>query len=49
MHERITRPEMIYVVPYAALPLTIKGNVGRRAVEDKFRAEIEATYASSSK
>ncbi|KAI0763479.1 acetyl-CoA synthetase-like protein [Trametes elegans] len=48
LHERITSAKMVVVVPRGTLPRTAtKGNVRRRAVEDMFRAELDAMFASA--
>jgi hypothetical protein len=39
---------MISVAPHMTLPRNRKGNVRRRSVEEQFRAEIDAMYASVS-
>jgi len=47
MHERITSEKMIVVVPQNTLPKTAsKGNIRRKAVEETYRAELEAIYSS---
>ncbi|KZP27584.1 acetyl-CoA synthetase-like protein [Athelia psychrophila] len=48
LHERITDVNMIKVVPANSLIRSRKGGVRRRAVEEKFKEEIEAMYASVS-
>ena len=48
LHERITSAKMVAVVPRGTLPRTAtKGNVRRRAVEDMFKAELDAMFASA--
>jgi len=48
LHERITSPNMIIVVPENTLPRTAtKGNIRRRAVEDAFKEELDRIYASA--
>ncbi|KAI0676318.1 acetyl-CoA synthetase-like protein [Trametes maxima] len=48
LHERITSTKMVVVVPRGTLPRTAtKGNVRRRAVEDLFKAELDAMFASA--
>ncbi|KAI9065230.1 acetyl-CoA synthetase-like protein [Trametes sanguinea] len=48
LHERITSQKMVVVVPRGTLPRTAtKGNVRRRAVEDMFKAELDAMFASA--
>ncbi|KZP27573.1 acetyl-CoA synthetase-like protein [Athelia psychrophila] len=46
LHERITNVNMIKVVPANSLTRSRKGGVRRRAVEEQFKEEIEAMYAS---
>ncbi|KAI0828701.1 acetyl-CoA synthetase-like protein [Trametes gibbosa] len=48
LHERITSAKMVVVVPRGTLPRTAtKGNVRRRAVEDMFKAELDAMFISA--
>ena len=48
VHERIDSPAFVVVVPSGTLPRTAtKGNIRRRAVEEKFREELDRIYASS--
>ncbi|OJT07559.1 hypothetical protein TRAPUB_1582 [Trametes pubescens] len=48
LHERITSAKMVVVVPRGTLPRTAtKGNVRRRAVEDLYKAELDAMFASA--
>lgn len=48
LHERITSQKMVVVVPRGTLPRTAtKGNIRRRAVEDMFKAELDAMFASA--
>ncbi|KAI0659717.1 acetyl-CoA synthetase-like protein [Cubamyces menziesii] len=48
LHERITSAKMVAVVPRGTLPRTAtKGNVRRRAVEDMFKAELDAMFVSA--
>ncbi|TFK86848.1 acetyl-CoA synthetase-like protein [Polyporus arcularius HHB13444] len=48
LHERITNAKMVVVVPRGTLPRTAtKGNVRRRAVEEMFKAELDAMFASA--
>ncbi|KAI1784535.1 acetyl-CoA synthetase-like protein [Ganoderma leucocontextum] len=48
LHERITSAKMVVVVPRGSLPRTAtKGNVRRRAVEEKYKAELDAMFASA--
>ncbi|KXN89924.1 hypothetical protein AN958_04928 [Leucoagaricus sp. SymC.cos] len=45
LHERITSPNMIVVVPPQSLPRTVtKGNIRRKAVEEAFKAEIDRIF-----
>ncbi|KAG2005545.1 hypothetical protein CC2G_001941 [Coprinopsis cinerea AmutBmut pab1-1] len=45
LHERITCPDMIVVVPPKTLPRTAtKGNIRRKAVEEAFVAEIDRIF-----
>ncbi|RPD64920.1 acetyl-CoA synthetase-like protein [Lentinus tigrinus ALCF2SS1-6] len=47
VHERIVSPALVLVVPSGTLPRTAtKGNIRRRAVEDKFREVLDRVYAS---
>ncbi|KAI0721294.1 acetyl-CoA synthetase-like protein [Cerioporus squamosus] len=47
VHERIVSPALVLVVPSGTLPRTAtKGNIRRRAVEEKFREELDRIYAS---
>ncbi|KAI0652204.1 acetyl-CoA synthetase-like protein [Trametes meyenii] len=47
LHERIVSPEFIVVVPSGTLPRTAtKGNIRRRAVEEKFKEELDRIYAA---
>jgi hypothetical protein len=47
LHERITSEKMIVVVPPNTLPRTaVKGNIRRKAVEEIYKAELEAIYSS---
>jgi hypothetical protein len=47
LHEQITKPDLIIVVPSKSLPRTAtKGNVRRKAVEDSYQAELDKIYAS---
>ena len=48
LHERITNAKMVVVVQRGTLPRTAtKGNVRRRAVEEMFRRELDAMFASA--
>ncbi|TBU34338.1 acetyl-CoA synthetase-like protein [Dichomitus squalens] len=48
LHERITSPKMVVIVSRGSLPRTAtKGNVRRRAVEEKYKAELDAMFASA--
>lgn len=45
MHERIVDTKFVVVVPRGSLPRTAtKGNIRRRAVEEKFREELDRVY-----
>lgn len=47
LHERITRKELIIIVPPKSLPRTsTKGNVRRKAVEEFHKARLDEIYAS---
>ncbi|KAI6162281.1 hypothetical protein EDD17DRAFT_1777070 [Pisolithus thermaeus] len=47
LHERITRKELIIIVPPKSLPRTsTKGNVRRKAVEELHKARLDDIYAS---
>jgi hypothetical protein len=47
LHEQITNPNLIVIVPSKSLPRTAtKGNIRRKAVEDAYRAELDEIYAS---
>jgi len=47
LHERITSPEFIVVVPPKSLPRTAtKGNIRRKAVEQTYQAELEDLWRS---
>ena len=47
LHERITSPELIIVVPPKSLPRTVtKGNIRRRAVEEAYQAHLDDIYSS---
>jgi hypothetical protein len=42
LHERITSPDMIVIVPRQTLPRTAtKGNIRRKAVEEAFKDDID--------
>lgn len=46
IHERITSPDFIVIVPSNSLPRTAtKGNIRRRAVEDTYKAELDRIYS----
>ena len=48
LHERITSPDMVVIVPRQSLPRTAtKGNIRRKAVEEAFKAEIDRLFCSS--
>lgn len=45
LHERITSPNMIVVVPPQTLPRTAtKGNIRRKAVEEAFKTQIDQIF-----
>lgn len=45
LHERISSPNMIVVVPPQTLPRTVtKGNIRRKAVEEAFKTEIDQIF-----
>ncbi|KAI0331939.1 acetyl-CoA synthetase-like protein [Cubamyces sp. BRFM 1775] len=47
LHERIVSTAFVVVVPSRTLPRTAtKGNIRRRAVEEKFKEELDRIYAS---
>lgn len=47
LHEQIISEKMIVVVPPNALPRTSsKGNIRRKAVEEAYKEQIDAIYAS---
>jgi hypothetical protein len=47
LHEQITNPKLIMVVPSGSLPRTAtKGNIRRKAVEEAYQAELDKIYAS---
>src|SRR6267154_5911745 len=46
LHEQITNPDLIIVVPSKSLPRTAtKGNIRRKAVEDAYQVELDRLYA----
>nr|GAT58468.1 acetyl-CoA synthetase-like protein [Mycena chlorophos] len=46
LHERITSARMVVVVPRGSLPRTAtKGNIRRKAVEEAYKAQIDAIFA----
>ncbi|KAI1793885.1 acetyl-CoA synthetase-like protein [Ganoderma leucocontextum] len=48
VHERIVSTAFVVVVPAGTLPRTAtKGNIRRRAVEEKFKEELDTIYATS--
>lgn len=48
LHERITSPNMVVVVPRGTLPRTAtKGNIRRKAVEEAFAAELDRIFGRS--
>ncbi|KAI0361257.1 acetyl-CoA synthetase-like protein [Trametes cingulata] len=47
LHERIVSTDFVIVVPSGTLPRTAtKGNIRRRAVEEKFKHELDQIYSS---
>ncbi|KAG1761936.1 hypothetical protein EDD22DRAFT_980000 [Suillus occidentalis] len=47
LHEQITNPNLIIVVPSGSLPRTAtKGNIRRKAVEEAYQVELDKIYAS---
>jgi len=47
VHERITSPELIVIVPSKSLPRTAtKGNIRRRAVEEAYQVHLDTIYSS---
>jgi acyl-coenzyme A synthetase/AMP-(fatty) acid ligase len=45
LHERITSPDFIVVVPPKALPRTVtKGNIRRKAVEQSYQVKLDQIY-----
>ena len=47
LHERITSPELIIIVPSKSLPRTAtKGNIRRRAVEEAHEVHLDGIYSS---
>ena len=47
LHEQITNPNLIVIVPPKSLPRTAtKGNIRRKAVEDAYVVELDRIYAS---
>ncbi|KAJ7724912.1 hypothetical protein B0H16DRAFT_1782741 [Mycena metata] len=48
IHERITSPEMVIVVPRSSLPRTAtKGNIRRKAVEEQYKTQIDTIFSKS--
>src|SRR5258708_6275598 len=48
LHERITSPDMIVIVPHLTLPRTsTKGNIRRKAVEEAFKDDIDRIFANT--
>jgi len=48
LHERITSPDMIVIVPRQSLPRTAtKGNIRRKAVEEAYKTEIDSIFSFS--
>ncbi|KAG9314458.1 hypothetical protein JVU11DRAFT_5255 [Chiua virens] len=47
LHERISSPELIIIVPSKSLPRTAtKGNIRRRAVEEAYQVQLDNIYSS---
>ncbi|KZT75172.1 acetyl-CoA synthetase-like protein [Daedalea quercina L-15889] len=47
MHERIVDAKFVVIVPKGSLPRTAtKGNIRRRAVEEKFKEELDRVYGT---
>lgn len=45
IEERISNPELIFVVPLGSLPRTLtKGNIRRKAVEEAYKEELDKAY-----
>lgn len=48
LHERISSPDMIIIVPQKTLPRTAtKGNIRRRAVEEMYEAQLNLIYCGA--
>jgi acyl-coenzyme A synthetase/AMP-(fatty) acid ligase len=48
IHERITSPAYMFVVPKGTLPRTAtKGNIRRKAVEEAYKAQLDEAYGMS--
>ncbi|KAF9072022.1 hypothetical protein BDP27DRAFT_1321320, partial [Rhodocollybia butyracea] len=48
LHERITSPEMIFVVPLGTLPRTVsKATVRRKAVEETMKAKLDQLFSGN--
>ncbi|KAJ7755990.1 hypothetical protein B0H16DRAFT_1315276 [Mycena metata] len=48
LHERITSPKMVIVVPRSSLPRTAtKGNIRRKAVEEQYKTQIDTIFSKS--
>jgi len=46
VHERITDKRLILIMEEGTLPRTMKGNLRRRAIEQKYSKELDAMYMS---
>ncbi|KAF8214043.1 hypothetical protein K438DRAFT_1956145 [Mycena galopus ATCC 62051] len=48
IHERITSPNMVILVPRGSLPRTAtKGNIRRKAVEEMYKTDIDKIFSTS--
>jgi len=48
LHERITSPNLIIIVPSKSLPRTAtKGNIRRQAVETAYKTQLDAIYSAA--
>ncbi|EGN97003.1 hypothetical protein SERLA73DRAFT_111801 [Serpula lacrymans var. lacrymans S7.3] len=48
LHERITSPNFIVVVPSKSLPRTAtKGNIRRKAVEEEYKVDLDRLYSTN--
>lgn len=46
IHEAITEKQLIFIINDGVLPRTMKGNVRRKVIEEKYLKELDAMYAS---